>query len=307
MDLSLILLYRVGIMLIFILIGIVCFKAKLVTDEGNRSLSNIVLYIVNPVLVFISFQQNYSPALLTGLGQTLVLSVLGYGVTMLGAYALIRGKSPDLGVERFAAVYSNCGFMGIPIANALFGARGVFFITAFNVSFNLLVWTHGIFTVTGDKSNMSLRKVVTNPTVLATAAGILCFLVNVKLPPLLTDAATDIGAVIAPLAMLVAGVTIAQTNLRRALKKPRVYLVVTLKLLVLPLVCAVIFALLPVALDETVMVTTVLAFACPSATIGIMLCVIFNKDADYAAELFAFSTLLSVLTLPAVIFIQSLL
>ncbi|NLZ45525.1 MAG: AEC family transporter [Clostridiales bacterium] len=310
MGLALILFKQVLIMLIFLCVGVICFKTKLITKEGNKSISNLVLYIINPVLIFISYQQDFSVKLLKGLGATLVLTILGFVIFILISNLIIRnkeGREVSIGVERFSVVYSNCGFMGIPIASVLFGAEGVFYITAFNTIFNIMVWSHGVLMISGNKKEMSLKKVLLNPTIIATALGLVCFILKIRIPEIPHSALTTLSGTIAPMAMLVAGVTIAQTNLFKALQNFRIYIICALKLLVLPILCLLIFKLIPFNIDETVLLVTTLALCCPTATMGTMFAIRFDKNAVYAAEIFAVTTIISIVTMPLVIYIQQIL
>ena len=307
MELAVILLKQVVIMLVYLFVGVVCFKTGIISKEGNRSISNLVLYVVNPLVILVSYQQEFSVKLLKGLGQTLGLTVVGYAVFIVLTQLLVR-KTTDAqtGVERFSVIYSNCGFMGIPIAKALLGAQGVFYITAFNTVFNILVWTHGVYLISGDKKQMNLKRVVTNPTIIATVLGLSLFVLRIKLPEVPYNALNNISSMVGPLAMLVAGVTIAQTSLVKAFTKPRIYLVSLLKLVLIPLVCIGSFAIIPFEMDYTVLLTTVLAFSCPAATMCTMFSIRYDKNAAYAAEIFAATTLLSVVTMPFLIFVQEL-
>lgn len=307
MELSLILLKQVVIMLIYLCVGAVCYKTGVITEEGNRSLSNFVLYAVNPALIFISYQQDFSVRLLKGLLTTLVLSFAGILLFILAARLLIRSKDGgETGIERYSAAYSNCGFMGIPIASVLLGAEGVFYITAFNTAFNILIWTHGVCVISGNRKEMDIKKVALNPTIIATALGFVCFVLKLRLPEIPYTACSSISSITAPFAMVVAGVTIARTDLLKAVKKLSIYKVCLLKLIVMPLVSVLLFAAIPMNIDRTVILTTILALACPTATTCTMLTLKYRKNSVYAAEIFAVSTLLSVLTLPLVIYIQEL-
>lgn len=308
MELALILLKQVVIMLIYLCIGAVCFKTKLITAEGNKSLSNFVLYAVNPALIFISYQQDFSVKLLKGLLASLVLSAAGMGLFIAAAYLFIRKKEgAETGIERYSSAYSNCGFMGIPIASVLFGAEGVFYITAFNTVFNILMWTHGVVQISGDRKQMNIKKVVTNPTVIATTLGFICFVTKFRLPEIPYSALSSISAVTAPLAMTVAGVTIARTDLLKAVKKLSLYRVCLIKLIVMPLVCGLLFSAIPFAMDRTVVLTIALALSCPTATTCTMLSIKYGKNSVHAAEIFAISTLLSVITMPMIIYVLEVL
>lgn len=295
-------------MLVYLCVGAVCFKTKLVTNEGNKSLSNLVLYVANPLLILVSYQQDFSVKLLKGLGQTLLLTALGYAVFIALGIVFVKNKDGvETAIERFSVIYSNCGFMGIPIAKVLLGSEGVFYITAFNTVFNLLVWTHGVVLISGDKRQINIKKVATNPTIIATLVGFILFVTRVSLPEILFTACNNISLTVAPLAMIVAGVTIAQTNPKKAFANMRVYYVTFLKLVLIPFAVILLFKFLPFAIDQTVLITTILAFACPSATICTMFSIRFDKNDRYSAEIFAVTTILSVASMPVMIYLQSLL
>lgn len=303
MNLSLILLEQVAVMLILICIGAMCFKTKLISLEGNKSLTNLVLYIVNPAVIIISYQQEFSPHLFKGLVYSLLISAVGMTVFIGLSYLLIRGKNKDnINIERINTSYSNCGFMGIPLALALFGSEGVLYITAINTVFNILVWTHGVVTISGSKSETSLKKIVTNPTIIATVLGFLLFAFQIRIPGLIYDALSYVNSIITPLAMFVAGVTIANSSILKALKKPRIYFVASLKLLIIPIILILLLSLFPCT-NETAKITTIVGLSCPSATIGTMLAIRFDKNSSYSSEIFGLTTILSIITLPIVVYI----
>lgn len=288
-------------MLMLVGTGALCYKIRLISKEGNASLTNLVLYVVNPLLILVSYQQDFSYHLLKGLGIAFILSVIGFGILGFFASVFIRGKnSSDAVVERLNASYSNCGFMGIPLALALFGAEGVFYVTAVNTAFNIIVWTFGVYSVTKDKKMISAKKIATNPTILATALGFLLFLFRIEIPDIIFTPCDYIASTVTPLAMIVAGVTIAQNNILKAFFKPRIYLVCALKLVIVPVLLAFLFALIP-DINNTAVTTALMCLSCPSATIATMFAIRFNKGANYSAQMFGITTILSVVTLPLVI------
>ncbi len=301
MDLVIILFKQVLIMLMLVGTGALCFKIRLISKEGNASLTNLVLYVVNPLLILVSYQQDFSYHLLKGLGIAFILSVIGFGIFGLFSFIFIKGKdSSDAMVERLNAAYSNCGFMGIPLALALFGAEGVFYVTAVNTAFNIIVWTFGVYSVTKDKKMISAKKILTNPTIIATVLGFLLFLFRIEIPDIIFTPCDYIASTVTPLAMIVAGVTIAQNNILKAFLKPRIYLVCALKLVIVPVLLAFLFALIP-DINNTAVTTALMCLSCPSATIATMFAIRFNKGANYSAQMFGITTILSVVTLPLVI------
>lgn len=315
MELAVLLFKKVIVMLIFLAVGVVCHKTKLVTAEGNKSITNIAMYVFTPMMILVSFDQEFSLELLAGLFVTMGISLLGFLVTVVLTYLLIRKKglggkeNPDCIIERFSSIYSNCGFMGIPLAEALFGDVGVFYITAFHSVFMLLVWTHGVYLITGDSKEISMKKVLLNPSIIATFLGIILFSIGFKYPPIVLSAMTSMKNAVAPLAMIIAGVTISQSDILSAIKSPQLYWTCAVKLVVVPAALTLIMTPLfsYFGVDKTALFTTVLAFSCPCATMGTMMAIRFDKNAEKASQLFALSTVLSVVTMPMIIFLQSLL
>lgn len=288
------------IMLILIVVGILCARLKLISTSTNKELSQFVLQVVNPVVIFMSYQKDYETRLVKNLLLTFTLSVLAFAVTLAVAYLVIRKKEDrHTEVERFSAIYSNCAFMGIPLMSALFGDEGVFYLTAFITVFNLVIWTHGVITISGEKNMKQLVKVFYSPTMIAIALGIITFFLKIRIPAVPAEALGFIGSINTPMAMIVSGVTISATNVPKLLKNVRVYFICLVKLLIIPLVLAL--AMSPLNIDEKVRMTIIVAVASPPAAMCTLFCLRYNKNSVYASEIFAAGTILSVMTLPVVV------
>lgn len=297
---SLTILKQTIIMLILITVGIVCSKTKIISKESNKDLSKFVLQVVNPVMIFMSYQTDYKPELVKNLLLTFVLSLGAYAVTILLAYLLIpskKGRETEL--ERFSAIYSNCGFMGIPLVNALFGMEGVFYLTAFITVFNLIVWTHGIILISGEKSMKNIVKVLYSPTIIAIVLGIITFFLQFRLHEVPAKALEFISQLNTPMAMIVSGVTMAETNVLKLLKKGGVYYICFLRLLLIPAILAALLS--PLGISEKVRLTVIVAASAPPAAMCTLQCIRYGRNSVYASEIFTAGTILSVLTLPLVV------
>ncbi|WP_295090591.1 AEC family transporter [Ruminococcus sp.] len=294
-------LYKTAIMLILIAVGILCSKTKLISAASNKDLSKFVLQVVNPVVIFMSYQTDYRPELVRNLLLTFAISVGAMGIAIAFSYIFVRKKDGrEFEIERFSAVYSNCGFMGIPLVNAVYGDEGVFYLTAFITVFNLVVWTHGVILISGEKNFKQVVKVFYSPTIIAIFLGIITFFLHFHLPAPAAEALGLIKEINTPFAMIVSGVTIAGTNVMKMLKNYRVYYVCFLKLIIMPLIVSVPIALMT-GVDETVRMTVLIAAAAPPATMCTLLSLRYGKNSIYASEIFAAGTILSVITLPLVV------
>ena len=298
MEYGLLITKRISIMFIILLVGVLCYKKGLITKKGTKQLSEVELKLVNPILIFMSYQKDYESAMIKNLLWAFVLSAISFAITIGLSYVLVGKKNSDYVVERFSMVYSNCGFLGIPLINGVFGSEGVLYLTAYVTLFNFLVWTHGLMTMKGQKDFSPAIKAVKSLPVIAVFAGLVCYMLQLRLPSVPAQALQYIADMNTPLAMLIAGATIAQSNVLNMIKKPRNYLICLYKLLLLPLIVFAVIRLF--GLPEIVVATLTIATACPVATTGIMFALTLDKNAERCSELFSMSTLLSALTLPVV-------
>ena len=294
---------QILIMLFIIIVGIISYKVKLVDEDTNKRLSDIVLMLINPFVIFVSYQRKFEATLLKGLLISLVLAVMTHLFGIILSYLVLRRKNhgEDIAIERFAIIYSNCGFIGIPLVNGIFGSEGVFYITAYITIFNLCVWTHGLITMSGEKDKKTIIKALLSPSVIATLSGFVFFILRITIPKIAYDSMAYIGNMNTPMAMLVAGVTIAQANILKSLSNLRIYYITFFKLLLIPLAMLLIFRLFDI--PRVVLLTSVLAAACPTAATINLFSIRFGKNYFYASELFAVTTILTIITIPLVMII----
>ncbi|WP_024857782.1 AEC family transporter [Ruminococcus albus] len=298
MGAGVVILKQIVIMFIILLIGLWCSLKGLITKEGNKQLSKVALYIVNPLLIFMSYQSEYSSKLLRGLMWSFLLSGITFGVAIALSTLLISKKRPEHSLERFSAVYSNCGFIGIPLIRGIYGDEGVLYLTAYITLFNILVWTHGYMTMKESRDFKSFIKAATSPSVIAVFIGLIFYLMQIRLPEILHTSLQYVSDMNTPLAMLIAGSAAAQTNVLKALKNKGLYMVCAYKLFLLPIVAFALVQFLPA--PHMVKMVVLIASACPVATTGTMFAIQFDKNPERCSEFFAVSTLLSGLTLPLV-------
>lgn len=287
-------------------LAFICYRIKLINQEGNRNLSNLLLMVINPCLIITVYQTEYDPQLVRDLLIAIVLAVAAHIIAIAIAHFLIPEKGrADFEIDRFAAVYGNCGFMGIPLINSVLGSKGVFLITAYMTVFNIFTWTHGLLLLTGNFSAKRLKEGLTAPIVICTFIGAGLFFLQIRLPEPLLDSMTYVADMNTPVAMMIAGFSVAQADLKGIFAKVRIYWVCILKLFIVPL--AVLLLLAVVRVNPDVAYTTLIASACPTATTATMMSIRFKRNYTYASEIFSFTTVLSILSIPIVTFIAGFL
>lgn len=286
-------------MLFIMILAFICYRLHIINQEGNKNLSSLLLMVVNPCLIITVFQTDYDAALVKGLLAAFAAAVLAHAAGFLIAHFLIPEKgNPEFAVERFGAAYSNCGFIGIPLINSVLGSKGVFFLTAYLTVFNILSWTHGLVLLNGKFSAKRLKEGLLAPIVVCTCIGAALFFLQIRIPSQVLDSMNYIADMNTPLAMMIAGFSVAQADLKKIVSHIRICWVCVLKLLLMPLAVLAFLAVAPI--DRDVAYTTLVAAACPTATSLTMMAIRFERNYTYASEIFSLSTVLSVLTIPAV-------
>lgn len=309
MELSLILFKQVIVMLIILCFGVLCFKKKIVTMTGKQDLSSLLLMVVNPITIFMSYQREFESALFQNLLISFALAAASYVIVIPLCGLLISKRSKKYIIERFCVIYSNCGFFGIPLISSVYGSEGVFYLSAYMAIFQLFAWTHGFLLMRGKTEEQvplgTMIKSLISPALLSPIIGVVLFLCRFTLPEQITDSFNTLAAMNTPLAMLIAGMTLAQSNIRRVFAQPRIYYIALLKLLAFPLVVlALAWAL---HLDPMVSTVAVIATGCPSAVLAVLFAVRFERDAVYGSEIFTASTILCAVTLPILMYLSQVL
>ena len=203
----------------------------------------------------------------------------------------------------------NCGFFGIPLISAIYGSEGVFYLSAYITTFNILNWTHGLLLMSGGqnikRTPMQTLRSILNPCTVAAILGVLLFVFRILLPSQIGGALDMLGAMNTPLAMIIAGVTLAQANLKQMFLKARIYYCAFLRLLFMPLLGILILFFVP--LDPMLETICVLIMGCPTAAATTMFALLYDRNAVYSAEIFAFTTVFSAVTLPLLTSLQQFL
>ena len=296
MEVIIIIIRQLFIMFLYMAIGVALFRAKLVTKEGSQTLAHLLLYCILPCVIVKSFCLERTPENTAAFGASLLWAFILLLAAMLVSFVFFR-RSP---VDNFGAAFSNAGFMGFPLITAVLGGNAVFYAAGFVALLNALQWTYGQWILTKDRKKVSFKVITTNPIVLSLLLGVILFLAKIPVPALLTSVMGTVANMNAPVAMNVLGVYLAQTDIRKLFTTGRVYAVSAIRLLLIPLVSLLLLRLSPKLPPE---ISTALLIAA-SAPVGSNVAVYAQKlemDYTYAVQTVCLSTLLSVVTMPAIL------
>ena len=290
------------IVILFIMIGVgyVCSKRGFLSPLTIKELSKFIIYVVTPCIVVESFHRPFDSSMLGNMGIACAAAIGAHLLNIILSRVLIRDKEQNRRVVyQFATIFSNCGFMGLPLQYAILGTDGVFYGAVFIAVFNVFTWTYG-FTMMGSKGQkLKFKEILLNPGVLGVTAGLIIFINSLQIPHVLLVPIKSFATLNTPLPMVVVGYYLAQITSLKVLKDR--YLVITqaVKLLAAPLLALLMFYL--AGIRGLLLISLVISASAPSAANTVMFSVLFNRDTKLAVTLVSVSVLISLFTMPLVI------
>ena len=320
---------QLAVMAIIVIASFFFSRKNAFGNEASQYLSRLLLYVINPCMIVSTFDVEFSGQKLRSLGLAIGVSFAFHLAMMVLATLLFARKKSSQGqnslqgqegsrdsLSKIAIVFTNSGFIGIPLINGVFGGEGVFFLMGYILVFNVLLWVWGEWLMTG---TMRPLKVLANPNVLACGAGLAVFCLPFKMPYVIIEPLKMIGACNGAASMILLGLLFSgfggakeksgQGQERaapvKAFAKPLAR-DVFLRLVVCPLILlgATLFAMRAfsfVSEIQLIMSVLFIAAACPVGMSVSSFAVVFKKDADYASLLVAVSSAACVVTIPLLV------
>lgn len=307
-DALIIMLKNVIVFVALAIPGYLLIKTKLLKKEQSGALSMLLMYVGMPFLIFSSTINNIT--INTELLATIGI-VLGIGVVYTFAMFFVskpltkmEREEKTQGMMRFSSVFSNNGFLGIPLAMAVFGAgsMALMVVIILNIVTNVLMYTLGIYLISGDKKAISLKKAFLNPVLIAFVIGIIANLLNVKgYVPEVATYSTHFSNLVTPISMTILGMKMGGVKFLELFKSWKTYYVSALKLVVFPMIIvAIVFVLNQVTaiITPDMVLGVLIAFAMPTAGLASTFSDNFGGDTENAVAFTLGTTVLSIVTIP---------
>ena len=317
----------IAVLIALLIPGFILRKVKLISDTGAKDLSSVLIYIGTPALI-IYCMMTVDITLVTPV-KILICLLISLFIHFL-AYVCVKiifRKSKEQGKKAaasFSAIFSNCGFLGIPITQLgvkycetfaggvdIAMSEAMLYVSIFNVIFNLLNWTLGVGLYTsGEKKSVMVRKALLNPCTVATLFSLPFTLTGFSLlEPIVignfeitqvSSLITYLYNICVPVSMCILGIRIADMKIKPIFRSKYMYASLIIKLLIVPLITFGIMLLLDLWLDVglALVLAMVVMSATPSAATALAFAERFDGDKTVASECIMSSTLLSVITLP---------
>ncbi len=294
--------------------GFILAKSKMISQDKTVSISKIITYVGVPFLILDStIRMDFSGDALTVLIIAGVLSII---VTALGFFAtnpITKGFSDvkKRGVARFAMFSSNNGFLGIPLARAVFGVTSpvVAVVVIANVLSNILFYAFGTYLISGDKNKISIKNILLNPLLIAFILGMVINLTGVNnYVPEISTYTGYLSSIVTPLSMILLGLKMGAVDFKELIKSKNMYYVASIKLIAFPvIVMAILIAVNQfVAIPYALLMGLFIAFSMPTASVTTTFADQFDSDTKGAVAYTLGTTLMSILTISILYYLLTL-
>lgn len=292
---------QTAVLFLLMAFGVLSRKFRIFDAETIRRLTEFLICFITPCLIITSFQQPFDPDKVVGLAW----SFAGAFFATLVAIILSNIFIADANVKykrslRWATVFSNCGYMGIPLEEAIFGHEGVFYGIAAIAVFNIVAWTYGVSIMGGNISSKGAIKGLLNPANISVMVAIPLFFMPFRLPYVLSHTFEMVANLNTPVAMIVMGYYLATAKYAPAFKCKATYLMLFFRHFAVPLILLVAFIFCPF-ISRQVRLASIVPAAAPIGVLLTVFAVKYDGDAEFSTALVAVSTIFSILTIPPLI------
>lgn len=298
-------LQKVAVLFLLIVIGFVAGKSKLISETGQKDITQLVLYVTMPATIFSAMQLEMNQERLNTAITILGIMVFCYVVMFIVGYFLSRKLPLTEGrkdVFSTALLLSNTSFMGYPIIQSLLGEEALFYaVVGAGFIFEVVSWSLGVYLISRNASSdatISVRKIILSPGILSIIVGLIFFIGQWQVPEPVNSVITTLSPATSPLAMIVIGLMLSRSNIKEAFQNPILYLAAGVKLLAVPVIITLILKLVGVSGPE--LVIPVMMISMPTASYVAMFSANYGNDGKFASQIVFLSSLLSMVTIPIV-------
>ena len=213
---------QVVVLFMLIAVGFICGKIGFMSKSTSKNITDIVLYFVTPCVIINAYQVDFDPEILVNLGITALCAIGVHLISIVIVTLVFRGKDINKNaVLRFGTVFSNCGFMSLPLQQAIIGQEGVLYGAAFVGVFNIFLWTYGVICMGGDKKGISAKSLLLNPGILGVVIALIFFLLSFRLPNVVAQPVKYLESIKTNLPMFIKGLYLSNIKISAGLRIKR--------------------------------------------------------------------------------------
>lgn len=285
-------------MFILICVGYALMKSGKITNEGSKSIGQILIYISLPSVIINGFMVERTNSNIRGLLISFLVSVIVILISLFVSHLLFKKDE----IADFASGFPNPGFFGVPIITASLGEAAVFYIAPFIAFLNIMQWSYGVSLLTGKKDGLNIKSIIKAPFFIATAIGLIIFFSGITVPSLIKNVLTMTANVNTPLSMFMIGIYLSEVNLVDMLKNVSNYKITIARGFIIPLIAMIVILLIPSTYSE-LKTAIMIAIACPVGTNVAVYSHLHGGNYQYAVQTVILSTLSAIVTIPVIVWI----
>jgi malate permease and related proteins len=290
---------QVAILFIIMGIGMFARKKKMLNDEVKKGFTDFLLTIALPCMIVSSFNQEFSMDILLNAGSILLFSVITHIASYyIGKILYFKSSDDKKNVLRYFTVFTNAGFMGYPVVQALYGATGIFYASFYSIPARVFMWTLGVMLFAKKKESSYVKQILLNPGIIAVAIGLIPFLLSFKFPAVISQTLGIMGDMTTPLSMMLIGAMLAEADIK-GLFESEVFYGSFIRLIAIPVVTLLILKAIGVTGD--ILGVTVVLTAMPAGSFTAILAAKYKANETFASNCVFVTTLLSIITIPLII------
>lgn len=285
-------------LLLFVLVGIIVKKAKILNRESEKAVSSLLVNVLLPCNIVQSFLSDIeisSEFIRSCVMAILIAAVLQIISIFLGKAIFSKYPREKQAILRYGIICSNSSFVGMPIAETLYGGLGVLYTSLFQIPIRFTMWTAGLSLFTDADNRSAFKKLATHPCIVSIFIGIIMMALDLKLPGFIGDTVYSISKTTVPISMITVGSIMADAELK-TLFAPSILRFTLIRLVLFPL--AVFGVLRLLGTDPLLTNISVIMTAMPAGASTSILAEKYDGDAPYAAQVTFVSTLCSIVTIP---------
>ncbi len=287
-------------MQILLMLGIGFFlrKKEIVTVEIRKGLSALLINVVLPCTVILSFMNDSivnSDLLMTCLLAVVISAIIQTVSIIASKFLFNRYEKMDANVLIYGMIVSNSAFIGIPIIQSIYGSEAVMFASVFQIPIIVTMWTIGLALFKPIDHKHALKSVIRNPSVVAVLIGFIIMLTGIKFPIFITKTISSIASCTTAISMFVVGSVLADIEWNNLLDK-KVLFFCSIRLIAYPFIVFIVLTF--VNAPTLIKAIAVIMTGMPAGSTAAILAEQYGCDAKFAAKLILVSTALSVITIP---------
>lgn len=287
-------------------VGFAADKTGIFKQADAKKLVDLIFNLILPFAVINSFlSMERTKEHVRGLIIAFVLALLTHLLGVLLSFITFKKRSKlEQGIYHYAITFSNAAFLALPLAHSVVGDEGVFYSSCYVAVFNIFAFTFGIYEISGKQAKIDLKAIILNPGSISVLIGIPLFLLQVKLPDFMLTTMTRIGACNSPMAMIVFGTFLANCKFKNIFIKKEAYIISFFRLLFIPIVMLFVFKLCGV--EGNMLIALTISASAPVATNTAMYASKYDNDTAMSSELVGQTSILSIITMPVIVALASI-